>query len=26
LFVCFEDPDGTVLELIQFRTAETPGK
>ncbi len=23
LFACFEDPDGTVLELIQFRDDET---
>lgn len=25
LFVCFEDPDGTVLELIEFRPAEDGG-
>jgi glyoxylase I family protein len=23
LFVCFEDPDGTVLELLEFRPAQT---
>ena len=26
LFVCFEDPDGTVLELIEFRSDDTGRK
>jgi glyoxylase I family protein len=26
LFVCFEDPDGTVLELIEFSTENTGGE
>jgi glyoxylase I family protein len=25
LFVCFEDPDGTVLELLEFRPVEASG-
>jgi glyoxylase I family protein len=26
LFVCFEDPDGTVLELIEFQPVEPPAE